>query len=227
MTAMLASVTDPAEARLAAAAGVDLIDLKDPARGALGALDEERIRTIRRALPHTTLSATIGDLPLHPETVFQAVERTAACSVDYVKIGLFPGGDLEGTLDALAPLSAEHKLIAVLMADYLIALPVLERIAAAGFRGAMLDTADKSRGPLTRLRPQAFLARFVERAKSLGLLTGLAGSLRLEDIDALLPLAPDYLGFRGALCREGRTGTLDPRKLTQIRDRIRSGRRGG
>ncbi len=226
MTAMLASVTDPAEARLAAAAGVDLIDLKDPARGALGALGEERIRTIRQALAGHRLSATIGDLPLHPETVFQAVERTAACGVDYVKIGLFPGGDLEATLEALTPLATEHKLIAVLMADYLIALPVLERIAAAGFHGAMLDTADKSLGPLPRLRPAAFLARFVERAKSLGLLTGLAGSLRLEDIDALLPLAPDYLGFRGALCRGDRTGTLDPGKVAQIRDRIRTGRRG-
>jgi len=222
MTSMLASVADLAEARLAAAAGVDLIDLKNPARGALGALDEDVIATIRRALPRAALSATIGDLPLHPETVFRAAERTAACGVDYVKIGLFPGGDLEGTLHALAPLAAEHKLIAVLMADYLIALPVLERIAAAGFHGAMLDTADKRRGPLTRLRPKAFLARFVERAGSLGLLTGLAGSLRLEDVDLLLPLAPDYLGFRGALCREGRTGTLDPQKVALLRERIRS-----
>ena len=33
-----------------------------------------------------------------------------------------------------------------------------------------------------------------------GLLTGLAGSLEAADVPRLLLLAPDYLGFRGALC---------------------------
>ncbi|HEV7911681.1 MAG TPA: (5-formylfuran-3-yl)methyl phosphate synthase, partial [Methylocella sp.] len=36
---MLASVTNPAEAEAVRAGGADIIDLKDPAKGALGALD--------------------------------------------------------------------------------------------------------------------------------------------------------------------------------------------
>ena len=39
MTLMLASVTNPAEAEAVWAGGADIIDLKDPAKGALGALD--------------------------------------------------------------------------------------------------------------------------------------------------------------------------------------------
>ena len=39
MTLMLASVTNPAEAEAVWVGGADIIDLKDPAKGALGALD--------------------------------------------------------------------------------------------------------------------------------------------------------------------------------------------
>jgi len=39
MTLMLASVASPAEAEAVWAGGADIIDLKDPANGALGALD--------------------------------------------------------------------------------------------------------------------------------------------------------------------------------------------
>jgi len=220
VTGLLASVTDVEEARLAAAGGADIIDLKNPAAGALGALPPKTLRAVRTALPTRTLSATIGDLPPYPGPVTEAVRRTAACGVDYVKIGLFPGGDLDATLKALQPLTADCRLIAVLPADYLIALSLLETLAKFGFAGVMLDTADKAKGPLTAIRPPAFLERFVRQAKRLGLMTGLAGSLRLEDIDRLLPLAPDYLGFRGALCDGGRTACLDTRRLQAIRRKI-------
>lgn len=220
MTRLLTSVTDPDEAQLAAAGGADIIDLKNPAEGALGALPVAAIRQIRAILPKATLSATIGDLPPQPGPVVEAVRRTAACGVDYVKIGFFPGGDLDATLAALRPLTADCHLIAVLLADYLIALPLLDTLAECGFAGVMLDTADKARGPLTAIRPRTFLERFVNQARERNLLTGLAGSLRLEDIDQLLPLAPDYLGFRGALCQKGRTGRLDPARLTRIRERL-------
>ncbi|MEX0712176.1 MAG: (5-formylfuran-3-yl)methyl phosphate synthase, partial [Pirellulales bacterium] len=50
MTKLLVSVRSLAEARLALAAGVDLIDLKEPARGSLGALDPAVARQIVRSL---------------------------------------------------------------------------------------------------------------------------------------------------------------------------------
>lgn len=221
MTHLLVSVTDLQEAYLAAEAGVDLIDLKNPAAGALGALPLESIREITHALPGYPLSATIGDLPPTPEIVAEAVARVAATGVDYIKIGLFPGGDLEATLAALLPLARNHALIGVLFADCPLAMPLIDTLAGAGFAGVMLDTAHKHQGSLTELRPLDFLGRFIRHARSCGLLTGLAGSLRLEDVPGLLALDPDYLGFRGTLCQAGqRTGRLDPELLCQIRQAI-------
>lgn len=223
MTQLLVSVTDLNEAYLAKAAGVDLIDLKNPATGALGALSLQSIQEVAQALPGHRLSATIGDLPLVPEIIAEAVTQVAATGVDYIKIGLFPGGDLEATLAALRPLAQNHALIGVLFADHPLALPVIDALAESGFAGVMLDTAHKHQGSLTELRPLDFLERFIHHARRFGLLTGLAGSLGLKDIPMLSAIEPDYLGFRGALCQAGiRTGRLDPKLLCQLRKAIPS-----
>jgi len=221
MTALLTSVTTCEEAAMALAAGADLIDLKDPTRGALGALPQERIHVILDSLDGHPASATIGDLPLHRHTIAEAVRKVGQTGVDFVKIGFFPGDNLDETLDTLQSLTHDHSLIAVLFADYMIALPLIDTLARIGFKGVMLDTAGKGRGSLTQLKPLNFLERFVATAKDCGLVTGLAGSLRHQDIPLLLPLAPDYLGFRGALCRKNeRTAELDPTRLARIRQAI-------
>jgi (5-formylfuran-3-yl)methyl phosphate synthase len=51
-------------------------------------------------------------------------------------------------------------------------------------------------------------------------MSGLAGSLRLADVAPLLALAPDYLGFRGALCEAGRTSVIDPERVRAVRAAI-------
>jgi uncharacterized protein (UPF0264 family) len=61
----------------------------------------------------------------------------------------------------------------------------------------------------------------VNRARARGLLAGLAGSLRQEDIVPLLTIEPDYLGFRGALCsRSKRNQNLDAEAFACIRSAI-------
>ena len=94
MTRMLASVTGPEEAEIALTAGADIIDLKDPTRGALGAVATAVIRTtvsaVRKRRP---VSAVAGDLPMRPDLVAAAVRDIAATGVDYVKLGIFPDGD--------------------------------------------------------------------------------------------------------------------------------------
>jgi uncharacterized protein (UPF0264 family) len=81
----------------------------------------------------------------------------------------------------------------------------------------MLDTADKSNGRLTSVTPAGALAKFVEDAHARGLMCGLAGSLRMEDIAGLASLGSDVLGFRGALCSAGRQSKLDPTRLAAVR----------
>ena len=64
MTRMLASVNGPAEAEIALAGGADIIDLKDPTRGALGAVASGVIgATVRAVGKRRLVSAVAGDLP--------------------------------------------------------------------------------------------------------------------------------------------------------------------
>jgi (5-formylfuran-3-yl)methyl phosphate synthase len=219
MTRLLASATNLDEAAVALGLGADIIDLKDPSRGALGGLPVGVIRSIvGRVAGRRPVSATVGDLPADPDLLVRAVHAVGDTGVDYVKVGLFSPRDLEDFLLAMSRLAPRHALIAVLFADRTPPLERLERFAAAGTRGIMLDTADKTGGSLLNHVSLARLERFVSSARSLSLLSGLAGSLRLGDIPLLLPLSPDYLGFRGALCRgTERTLRLDPDRFGAVR----------
>ncbi len=223
MSGMLASVSNLEEALLAESLAVDIIDLKQPARGALGALEIGEVAAIVAALKaETHVSATVGDLPMQPEILFDAVQAMAATGVDYVKIGFFPGGDWQACIDRLAEISKRHALIAVLFADAHPDFASVETLSQAGFRGVMLDTMDKRAGSLKQQLTDQQLTQFVDTARRQTLLTGLAGSLRLEDIAPLLTLQADYLGFRGALCRQQlRTAELDPGQISAIRDHLR------
>ena len=252
MTGMLASVNSLAEARLVLQAGVDIIDLKQPEQGALGALALADVRAIVAEIDgRCPVSATIGDLPMQPEVVYSAVKAMAETGVDYIKIGFFPGGDWQGTLDRLSGLTdsslnhqnsisftesvitidslgsvdlltiPKYKLIAVLFADTKPDFSMLSALNKAGFVGVMVDTMDKRRGSLTQLMSEQDLALFVNKAKELELLCGLAGSLRLADVSILLSYQPDYLGFRGALCHaHERVGQLNLDAVQEIRNLI-------
>jgi len=217
MTRLLASVRTADEALAALAGGADILDLKEPAAGALGRLPDAAIRGILAAVAgQRPTSATIGDMALAPEPVSAAVAAMAALGVDIVKIGIF-AGDLGATLAALAPLARRHPLVAVVFADRSPEAALVARFAGAGFHGVMLDTAEKAAGPLTRHLPLAFLRDFVARAQGAGMIAGLAGSLAVQDVAALAPLGPDYLGFRSALTRGGRAGPLDPAAVRRVR----------
>jgi uncharacterized protein (UPF0264 family) len=205
------------------AAGVDIIDLKQPASGALGALPLDLVSQIVAMIDgKCPISATIGDLPMHPETVLNAAIALAATGVDYIKIGFFPGGDWPETIVKLSTLAQQNRaLIAVLFADTPIDLAIVDSLKDAGFKGMMLDTMNKNNGAITQIMTQTDLAAFVRRAKSQQLLCGLAGSLRLKDIPALLIHQPDYLGFRGALClQHKRTSALSQHALAEVKRAI-------
>jgi dihydroneopterin aldolase len=168
------------------------------------------------------VSATIGDLPeMEPRTMVAAVERMAATGVDYVKIGFFAHRHAPACAAALAQPARQARLVAVLFGDAPYDLNLLDALAAAGFTGAMLDTAGKANGSLLRWRNALELGQFVDRARVAGLLSGLAGSLQEADIAPLLQLSADYLGFRGALCAgRDRSQRLEKRALERIRSLI-------
>jgi uncharacterized protein (UPF0264 family) len=211
MTGVLASVNSHEEAQLILETAVDIIDLKQPKQGALGALSIDTVKAIVNEVNHKKpVSATVGDLPMQAELVFNAVNAMAETGVDYIKIGFFPGGDWQGTLAKLSEISQKNQLIAVLFADTAPDLRTIESLKQAGFYGVMLDTMDKSKGSLSQVMTDSEIKNFVGITKSAQLLCGLAGSLKQQDIAELLKLNADYLGFRGALCKKhNRTAELD------------------
>jgi len=219
MTRFLASVRDPAEAELVLAAGADIVDLKDPAQGALGAVAPELIGACVAGIAgRAPVSATLGDLPMEPASVAQAAASTAVLGVDDVKLGILPGGDPQGCFAALRALDRRTGLILVFFADALPAFDPVAAAIAAGARGLMLDTAGKGTGALPDHMAMDDIARFVKAGRRAGLMVGVAGSLRAPHVAPLLALEPDVIGFRGALCRDGmRDGGLDPQACRRIR----------
>lgn len=222
MTGFLASITSASEAAIALGGGADILDLKDPTAGALGALSSATIAEAVACIAHRrTVSATAGDLPMKPDVVHDAVTRFAALGVDIVKVGLFRGGDIEACIQALHCEAARGtRLVAVMFADQAPDFSLIPALRDGGFAGVMLDTATKSSGGLrSHLSPDR-LADFVRLAAGLGLMTGLAGSLQVEDVAPLVALGPDYLGFRGGICHSGRGSALSPERLRDVRQAI-------
>jgi uncharacterized protein (UPF0264 family) len=218
MTGFLASVTNVGEARIALEAGVDIIDLKNPVQGALGALPIATIEQIVHFVDgRAPISATVGDLPMQPTILSRAIEAIAATGVDIVKIGFFGKTGHAECARSLAHITRSEKIIAVMFADQKPDFTLLPLFADSGFYGVMLDTADKTAGGLRSWLSEADLQGFVSAARTYGLLTGLAGSLRKADIPLLVSLEADYLGFRGALCADDkRKSTIDPERVTAI-----------
>lgn len=223
MTLFLASVRDRREAEVALGSGADIIDLKDPARGALGAVNlAEVAATVRLVAGKAPVSATVGDLPMQAPLLREAVRRVADCGVDYVKLGIFPGGDPHRSLEALASEAGNALLILVAFADRPSDFDATTAAASSGARGVMLDTAGKLSGSLPDVLDDEALTLFIAGAKRHGLLAGLAGSLRARHVPRLLQLRPDVLGFRGALCKgEQREAPIDPEACRSLRKLIR------
>lgn len=222
MTALLASVASIDEIDAAVSGGADIIDLKDPARGALGAWGIADIHgAVARLRGIRPVSATVGDLPMEPNLIADAARSVASAGVDFVKVGLFPGANCRACIAALADVAADARIVAVLFADREPDFALLPSLRDARFHGVMLDTADKSGGSLRDCISAQTLSRFVAAGRALGLYVGLSGSLMPHDIPPLSLLGPDFLGFRRALCgTEGRTGKIDLDCVAGVREAL-------
>ncbi|MCR5868675.1 (5-formylfuran-3-yl)methyl phosphate synthase [Aquincola sp. J276] len=225
---MLVSVRTVEEALLAAEGGADFIDLKEPRAGALGGLPTGLLRDIVQSLraggSTLPISATIGDLPIeHLPAVMAQVHAVAACGVDIVKVGITRTVEPATACRALDALAASgHAVVPVFIADQGVEPQVLAHAAALGpaLAGVMVDTQDKRAGSLFDVMTDDALRQLVGGLRAAGRPVGLAGALRLRHLPALAALAPDFAGFRSAVCVGDRGAALDEGCLHALRQAL-------
>ena len=228
MIRLLISVRNAAEALLAAEGGADFIDLKEPGQGALGGLPLHTIREVVEALRARGIvlpvSATIGDLPMHErDNILARVEAVGACGVDLVKVGIERSPGAGAVLHALA--ACGRPLVPVFIADRGLDERALALALSLGFPGVMVDTADKRAGSLFDALPLPELQHFVAAAREAGAMVGVAGAMRRAHTAAIAALAPDFAGFRSAVCRGERSDALDAQCLRELVAAMRAAQR--
>jgi len=222
---LLVSVTGPAEARAALRGGADVIDAKDPWRGALGPVPLHRLAAIRSAVADARpLSAALGDAASE-KALTRAVAAAVAVGVALVKVG-FAGVTSEVRARRLAVAARQRaegatRLVLVAYADWRYAESLaparLVGVAAdAGAAGVLLDTACKG-APLFAIEPAASLAAWVAAAHAVGLFAALAGSLSGPDFAPARALGADLVGVRGAACVGGRRGRVSRTRVAALR----------
>jgi (5-formylfuran-3-yl)methyl phosphate synthase len=229
---LMISVISINEAQEALQGGAEILDIKNPAEGSLGAQSPGLIREISRLFSaEAEISAAIGDLPNLPGTAALAALGAATCGADYIKVGLH---GTRNETDAIALLrEVQHgilgfdtKVIAALYGDYSRAGTLnpecLARIAAkAGVHGCLLDTAIKDGNTLFDFLPPRTLRLMAQQAHEAGLSFGLAGTLREQDLPLANDLGADVVGLRTAACRNNRrNGPLEAARVKKLCEQI-------
>ncbi len=227
---LLVSVVNAEEAEAAAEGGADILDLKDPQEGSLGAAHPNLVLEVcHRYGKRLPVSVAIGDFPHLPNSAALAALCAAEMGADYIKIGLLGSKSEEQAVEMLRNIQAaltwrgsRAKLIAAGYADYREAGTLEPRLlpgvaSSANIAGCMIDTLNKNGGCLFDFLDKGSLRAFIGECRKYGLTCALAGSLRLCHAGLLKELSPDIIGVRGAVCRNGvRTGTLEWQKVAEF-----------
>jgi uncharacterized protein (UPF0264 family) len=210
---LLISPKNEKEATEAIAGGADIIDVKNPKEGPLGANFPWIIRRIRQVTPaNIEVSCTLGEVPNLPGSMSLAALGAATTGVNYVKAGLYGLKTPEEAVYLMQNVTKAAKdynpAIKVVVSGYAdaaristvapLAVPKIAHEAQADI--AMIDTAIKDGKNLFTFLTKPQLKSFVDAAHNYGLKAALAGSLQKADLPRVYALGADVVGLRGAAC---------------------------
>lgn len=221
MTRLLVSVRNPQEAEIAVAAGVDLIDVKEPSAGPLGMASSEMLDEIASVVAgRAPLSAACGELR----------DWTGHCKIDsqfqFAKIGLQNCAELASWQNDWRAwrdqLPKNTKPVLVIYADHEAAKsPSIDQLLdfahTEKIQHILIDTFDK-RGPgVAEILRRQEIAAIIEEVQREGRKIVLAGKLTLEQAESLLDLGTDFFAVRGAVCENSRdrASEVSPEKIQQ------------
>jgi hypothetical protein len=209
------SVKDSKEARkVIAGGGCDILDVKNPSEGTLGANVPWVIQEIRDIIPgDIRLAASIGDFHFKPGTAALAARGIVTLGVNYVTVSMFGVKTPDEVGEMVKKISKAiddydpdvgliicgyadcHRIGAVSPFDFVTEIGEAEIL--------MVDTAIKDGKNLFDFVTVEVLQDLNDTAHAHCLETIFAGSIRLNHLPMALEAKPDYLGFRGVICEKG------------------------
>lgn len=213
--------------------GADIVDVKNPKEGSLGANFPWVIKEIRDLTPEDKLvSATLGDVPYKPGTVSLAAMGAHVSGADYIKVGLYGTKNhdeavevMENVVKTVKNVNKDTIVVAAGYADAhrvgaVDAMEIPKVAKDAGCDLAMLDTAVKDGKTLFDFLDINQLKEFVDEAHSYGIKTALAGSVKKDQLKPLYDVGCDVVGIRGAACVGGdrNTGHIDRKAVAELKE---------
>jgi uncharacterized protein (UPF0264 family) len=212
---LLVSVRSASEAQIARVWGASLIDVKEPSRGSLGRAGDAVIQSVLNQVGGVCpVSAALGELrdgsplPWGWEALAYLKWGLAGCA----------GRDWKALLARRAERTGSRAVIVAYADAELTGAPAVEEVLAFACRRPwadpvlLVDTFDKSPSPLGLKRtlfdwlPLEKLAVICGACREQGVRVALAGSLGLEEVRRLVPLVPDWIAVRGAVCENNDRG---------------------
>lgn len=235
---LLVSVVNGKEALEAQEGEADIIDIKNPLEGALGAPAPRSIKEVCGELKgRKPLSIALGEFPGKPGAAALAALGSAYFNPNFVKISFIPHSYPEEIIDTLQEVKKSLKLIAKEKTIPIVAVVFADTISFAswklddfvsiaregGAEGCLIDTWEKKGKSLPDYLSLEEVKKFIEKCRREELFCGLAGSLRFSDVLTLCMLKPDIIGVRSAVCGGDRLrGTVSRQSVQELKALIGS-----
>ncbi|MFV2069679.1 MAG: (5-formylfuran-3-yl)methyl phosphate synthase [Pirellulales bacterium] len=239
-TSLLVSVRSAAEADVAVRAGADLIDVKEPRAGALGAASSHVIGQVLRMVRHRVpVSVALGELieatggGLGADRLAD-LPSAAGDGLNYAKMGLAGAATSRHWpamwRRALERLPPTVSGVAVVYADWQRArAPTPDRVLAESAmldcHVVLVDTFDKTGGSLVDHWTFRQLSDFVHAARMQGQAVVLGGSLSAATLPSILPLHPEYVAVRGGACGGRRDSAIRADRVAELAEMLRRSER--
>ena len=234
---LLVSPKDEEEARVVLRGNADIVDVKNPKEGSLGANFPWVLKSIKEIVEkekgnEVKMSAAIGDFDYKPGTASLAALGAALSGAEYIKVGLFKIKTKEEAIDLLSGVvkavkgfDGDKKIVSAFYSDYqrinaISPFEISEIEKEVDIDVAMVDTGIKDGRSTLEFLSEEELKMFVSKARALGLETAIAGSLKFEDIPAIKRINPDIIGVRGIACGGDRQGRIKEELVRKLKDII-------
>lgn len=230
---LLVSVRNFAEAQVAFDANVDIIDIKEPNLGSLGAAPWDVIDAIATAFYQTPISAALGEIDECEVTLsqFDTEHKVNRGVLTYAKCGLANVTNTHSqttdwrtrTRSVWSKISEFALPVAVAYADFEMAkcpppLEILEQAIACNVTVLLIDTYLKDGTSSLDHLSNNTLVQITAMAKKNRVKTVFAGSISKSDLPRILKTNVNCVAVRGAVCAGDRTADISERCLRDFQN---------